>query len=158
MAGAIKPARGPSGGPSPSGLADVMETILDKGLVIDSYIGASLAGVEGLTVDARMAVASLNTYACLYFAEAVDRLDISRDKEGRPDTAGGRQQGGATDKPQGVPESAGDALREFAESNSTSAGKRVTSPKTRPIVLVSRGSRLAAMLIWSDAYTCPMAA
>ena len=111
MAGTIKPARGPGGGPSPMGPVDVMETILDKGLVIDSYVTASLAGVEGLTVDARMAVASLNTYAYLCFADAAARLDIPREKQGVPDTAGGQQQGDATGKPEGVPESAADALR-----------------------------------------------
>ena len=58
MVRAIKPARSPSGGPPPMGLADVMETILDKGMVIDSYVTASLIGVDGLTVAARMVVAS----------------------------------------------------------------------------------------------------
>ena len=121
MAGAIKPARGPGGGPSPMGLADVMETILDKGLVIDSSVTASLAGVEGLTVDARLAVASLNTYAYLCFAEAAARLDIPGEKERLPDTADGRQQGGATGKPEGGPESAADALRESAAGPAAAA-------------------------------------
>src|SRR6185437_6701927 len=43
--------------PKPSGLADVLEIILDKGLVIDLYLRVSLVGIELLTVDARIVVA-----------------------------------------------------------------------------------------------------
>jgi hypothetical protein len=68
-----------SGGrPSPSGLADVIDTILDKGLVIDAYVRISLVGIELVTIDARIVIASVDTY--LRFAEAVNRLDISDDK------------------------------------------------------------------------------
>ena len=61
--------------PAPSSLADVIDTILDKGLVIDIYVRVSLVGIELLTVDARIVIASVDTY--LRFAEAVNRLDIS---------------------------------------------------------------------------------
>ena len=61
--------------PSSSSLADVIDTILDKGLVIDAYVRVSIVGIELLTVDARIVVASVDTY--LRFAEAVDRLNIS---------------------------------------------------------------------------------
>jgi gas vesicle structural protein len=64
--------------PSPSGLADVVDLILDKGLVIDIYLRVSLVGIELLTVDARIVVASVDTY--LRFAEAVNRLDL-REKD-----------------------------------------------------------------------------
>jgi len=64
-----------AGGPSPSGLADVLDLILDHGLVIDAYVRVSLLGIELLTVDARVVVASVDTY--LRFAEAVGRLDVS---------------------------------------------------------------------------------
>jgi gas vesicle structural protein len=60
--------------PAPSGLADVVEVILDKGLVIDAYVRVSLVGIELLTVDARIVVASVDTY--LRFAEATNRLDL----------------------------------------------------------------------------------
>jgi gas vesicle structural protein len=63
-----------AGGPSPSGLADVLDLILDKGLVIDVYVRVSLLGIELVTVDARVVVASVDTY--LRFAEAVGRLDV----------------------------------------------------------------------------------
>jgi hypothetical protein len=60
--------------PAPSGLADVVDTILDKGIVIDAYVRVSLVGIEILTVDARVVVASVDTY--LRFAEATNRLEL----------------------------------------------------------------------------------
>ncbi|MDQ4126134.1 MAG: gas vesicle protein [Actinomycetota bacterium] len=60
----------------PSGLADVLEVLLDKGLVIDAFVRVSLVGIELLTIDARVVVASVDTY--LRFAEAVNRLDLLR--------------------------------------------------------------------------------
>jgi len=60
--------------PAPSGLADVIETILDKGIVIDVYVRVSLVGIELLTIDARIVIASVDTY--LRFAEATNRLDL----------------------------------------------------------------------------------
>src|SRR6201995_3360785 len=64
-----------AGGPSPSGLSDVLDLILDKGLVIDIYVRVSLVGIELLTIDARIVVASVDTY--LRFAQAVTRLDLT---------------------------------------------------------------------------------
>jgi gas vesicle structural protein len=55
------------GRPASSSLADVIDTILDKGLVIDIYVRVSLVGIELLTIDARIVIASLDTY--LRFAE-----------------------------------------------------------------------------------------
>lgn len=57
-----------------SGLAELFEVILDRGLVIDAYVRVSLIGIELLTIDARVVVASVDTY--LHFAEAVNRLDL----------------------------------------------------------------------------------
>jgi hypothetical protein len=62
-------------GPSPSGLADVVDLILDKGLVIDAYVRVSVIGIEVITIDARIVIASVDTY--LRFAEAVNRLDLT---------------------------------------------------------------------------------
>jgi hypothetical protein len=59
----------------PSGLADVLEVLLDKGLVIDAFVRVSLVGIELLTVDVRVVVASVDTY--LRFAEAANRLDLT---------------------------------------------------------------------------------
>jgi gas vesicle structural protein len=61
--------------PNPSGLYDVLDLILDKGLVVDVYVRVSLVGIELLTIDARIVVASVDTY--LRFAEAVNRLDLA---------------------------------------------------------------------------------
>jgi hypothetical protein len=99
-------------GPSPSGLADVIDTILDKGLVIDAYVRVSLVGIELLTIDARVVIASVDTY--LRFAEAVNRLDISQDKAGLPELVGEMQEGGAKHKTKGVLEAAGEKFRDFA--------------------------------------------
>jgi hypothetical protein len=95
-------------GPAPSGLADVIDTILDKGLVIDAYVRVSLVGIELLTIDARIVVASVDTY--LRFAEAVNRLDISQDKEGLPDLIGDLEEGGAKHKTKGALEGVGEKL------------------------------------------------
>jgi gas vesicle structural protein len=62
--------------PSPSGLADVVELILDKGLVVDAYVRVAVIGIELVTIDARIVVASVDTY--LRFAEAVNRLDLTQ--------------------------------------------------------------------------------
>jgi gas vesicle structural protein len=59
---------------SSSGLYDVLELILDKGLVIDVFVRVSVIGIEILTIDARIVIASVDTY--LRFAEAVNRLDL----------------------------------------------------------------------------------
>ena len=77
------------------GLAEVIDIILDKGLVIDAYVRVSLIGIEILTIDARIVIASVDTY--LRFAEAVGRLDIqaSDDSQGLPDLMSGMAEGGA---------------------------------------------------------------
>ena len=56
------------------GLAEVLDLILDKGLVIDAFVKVSVVGVELITIDARIVVASVDTY--LRFAEATNRLDL----------------------------------------------------------------------------------
>lgn len=60
--------------PPSGGLADVVELILDKGLVIDAYIRISVVGIELITIDARIVIASVDTY--LRFAEATNRVDL----------------------------------------------------------------------------------
>jgi hypothetical protein len=106
--------RPPSGSyvdrPRPSGLADVLDTILDKGIVIDAYVRVSLIGIEILTVDARIVIASVDTY--LRFAEAVGRLDIanSDQSEGLPELMESMTSGGAKSKTQGALEGAKEKL------------------------------------------------
>jgi len=52
-----------------SSLVEVVDRILDKGIVIDAWVRASLVGIELLTIEARVVIASVETY--LKYAEAV---------------------------------------------------------------------------------------
>jgi hypothetical protein len=95
--------------PKPSGLADVVEVILDKGLVIDAYVRVSLIGIEILTIDARIVIASVDTY--LRFAEATNRLDLY-EKNGKdlPEMVEGVVESGSKGKASGMIGAAKDAL------------------------------------------------
>ena len=95
--------------PAPSGLADVIDTILDKGIVIDAYVRVSLVGIELLTIDARIVIASVDTY--LRFAEATNRLDLY-EKGGKDlsEMVQDLQKGGASGKTQGAVEGVKKAL------------------------------------------------
>ncbi|WP_446686997.1 gas vesicle protein GvpJ [Phytohabitans kaempferiae] len=107
---------GASQGGSGSDLAEVVSTILDKGLVIDAQVTVSLVGIRLLSIDARVVVASVDTY--LRFAEATNRLDLSatRDK-GLPDLVAGPKGG--------LMEKAGDALGELVGGS----GDRERAPR-----------------------------
>jgi hypothetical protein len=96
--------------PKPSGLADVIEVILDKGLVIDAYVRVSLIGIEILTIDARIVIASVDTY--LRFAEAVGRMDIANNdkSEGLPELMESMTSGGAKSKTKGALEGVKDSI------------------------------------------------
>jgi gas vesicle structural protein len=91
-------------------LADVIDIILDKGMVIDAYVRVSLIGIEILTIDARIVIASVDTY--LRFAEAVNRLDLqaSDDSQGLPELMESVTSGGAKSKTQGAIEGVKDKL------------------------------------------------
>jgi len=116
MTTAVQPA-GDSGGfgrPSSSSLADVVDTILDKGLVIDAYVRVSLVGIELLTIDARVVVASVDTY--LRFADAVNRLDISdNEPKGLPDLMEDLNERGGRARTKGAIEAAGEKVRDFID-------------------------------------------
>jgi hypothetical protein len=92
-----------------SGLYEILDLILDKGLVIDIFLRVSLVGIELLTVDARIVIASVDTY--LHFAEAVNRLDLSEQGgEGLPEIMENITQDGASNKTKGVLEGAKESL------------------------------------------------
>src|SRR3954454_2280172 len=94
---------------SSSGLYDVLELILDKGLVIDVFVRVSLIGIEILTIDARIVIASVDTY--LRFAEAVNRLDLmATETQGLPELMEGITEGGASSKTKGALQGAKEAL------------------------------------------------
>src|SRR5437763_13966457 len=94
---------------SSSGLYDVLELILDKGLVIDGVVRVALIGIEILTIAARIVIASVDTY--LRFAEAVNRLDLmATETQGLPEMMEGITEGGASNKTKGVLQGAKEAL------------------------------------------------
>ncbi|MEV5969592.1 gas vesicle protein GvpJ [Streptomyces sp. NPDC051921] len=64
----------PGQGGGTGNLYDVLDLILDRGLVIDAFVRVSLVGIEIAKIDARVVVASVDTY--LRFAEACNRLDL----------------------------------------------------------------------------------
>jgi hypothetical protein len=114
-----------SGGGS-SSLADVVSLILDKGLVIDVFVRVSLIGIEILTIDARIVVASVDTY--LRFAEATNRLDLY--EKGGTDLPGLVQEiteGGTKGKSSGVLEAAAEKVDDIL-----TRGRREQEPARRP--------------------------
>src|SRR3954466_12024583 len=103
----VSPYQGPGSVERSSGsaLVDVIDTILDKGLVIDAFVKVSLVGIELITIDARIVVASVDTY--LKFAEATNPLDLHQ-KGGKDlgefmgGLTEGATEGGAKGKTKGV--------------------------------------------------------
>jgi hypothetical protein len=131
-----QPYRGGSGyvaRSSSSGLYDVLELILDKGLVIDVFVRVSLIGIEILTIDARIVIASVDTY--LRFAEAVNRLDLmSTETQGLPELMEGITEGGASKKTQGVLQGAKEALfgdEDEGEKETATTRSRSSSTTTK---------------------------
>ncbi len=59
--------------PDASSLAEVLDRILDKGIVIDAWARVSLVGIEILTVEARVVVASVDTF--LHYAEEITKIE-----------------------------------------------------------------------------------
>ena len=119
--------------PQPSGLADVLDLILDKGLVIDAYVRVSLIGIEILTVDARIVIASVDTY--LRFAEAVNRLDLTQasESQGLPELMENITEGGAKSKTKGALEGAKDKFDDvFGDDDEDSDEEEEEAPKPKP--------------------------
>ena len=110
--------------PAPSGLADVVEMILDKGIVIDAYVRVSLVGIELLTIDVRIVIASVDTY--LRFAEATNRLDLVEHGGGKPldEFLGDLQQSGASRKVKGAVSGVKDALTGGDKREDDDSGSR----------------------------------
>ena len=107
--------------PAPSGLADVIEIILDKGIVIDAYVRVSLVGIEILTVDARIVIASVDTY--LRFAEATNRLDLyQHGGKDLTEAVGDLQESGAAKKTSGVVRGAKKALTGGGDDDDDESG------------------------------------
>jgi gas vesicle structural protein len=125
-----------SGGGGTANLYDILDLILDRGLVIDVFVRVSLVGIEILKIDARVVVASVDTY--LRFAEACNRLDL---EEGRKapsqltDLVGEVTEGGSQGKAKGALSGAaevlGDALKGEREDDEETEERR-ERPRQRP--------------------------
>jgi hypothetical protein len=106
--------------PAPSGLADVIEIILDKGIVIDAYVRVSLVGIELLTIDARIVIASVDTY--LRFAEATNRLDLyEHGGKDLTEVVGDLQESGAAKKVGGAVKGVKKAIKGGSDDSSSSS-------------------------------------
>ena len=104
---------GPGGGGGDNLLYDVIELVLDRGLVIDAFVRVSLIGIEIAKVDARVVVASVDTY--LRFAEACNRLDLEAGRKAPatlPDIVQSIEEGGAKGKSKGALTGAVEAFTE----------------------------------------------
>ena len=118
--------------PQPTGLAEVVDLILDKGLVIDVYVRVSLVGIELLTIDARIVVASVDTY--LRFAEAVNRLDLTREgkeSETLPELFSDMTESGSHGKTKGALEGAKDTLSDLFGGDDEDEDEKEKKPTRR---------------------------
>src|SRR5438034_9991439 len=117
---AIEPSGGGGGGAlqrqqETSSLADVVGTILDKGVVIDIFARVSLVGIELLRVDARVVIASVDTY--MRFAEAANRIDMGAEEPSQlPEVVDEITQQGSKSKTKGALQAGADKLGEFLDS------------------------------------------
>jgi hypothetical protein len=113
-----------------SGLAEVLDVILDKGIVIDVFVRVSLVGIELLTIDARIVIASVDTY--LRFAEAVNRLDLGTSGgQGLPEIMANMTEGGAKNKTKGVLEGAKDSLFGGDDDDEGQSGRKRSASRSR---------------------------
>ncbi|MFI9599736.1 gas vesicle structural protein GvpA [Streptomyces sp. NPDC004069] len=130
-----------SGGAGGSSLYDVLELVLDRGLVIDAFVRVSLVGIEILKIDVRVVVASVDTY--LRFAEACNRLDLEAGPHrapGLPDLVGEVTESGARGKAKGALSGAAQTVsdafqqgrQEHADERAGEAGERPRPRRTGP--------------------------
>ncbi|MEU0837462.1 gas vesicle structural protein GvpA [Streptomyces sp. NPDC005969] len=127
------------GGGGSGNLYDVLDLILDRGLVIDAFVRVSLVGIEILKIDARIVVASVDTY--LRFAEACNRLDL---EEGRKapsqltDLVGEVTEGGAHGKTKGALNAAAEVVTDalqgrHEDDKGIEEPERRERPRRRPV-------------------------
>ncbi|OKK21900.1 gas vesicle protein [Streptomyces sp. CB00455] len=134
------------GGGGTGTLYDVLELILDRGLVIDIFIRVSLVGIELIKIDVRIVVASVDTY--LRFAEACNRLDLEAGRKAPaqlPEVVGNMMEGGARGKSKGALSGAVDAVTDSLtgrsakgeddeeEETAEEAAPRKRRPARRPV-------------------------
>ncbi|MEU6996424.1 gas vesicle structural protein GvpA [Streptomyces sp. NPDC046465] len=127
----VVPAQQSGGGGGTSGLYDVVELILDRGLVIDAFVRVSLVGIEILKIDVRVVVASVDTY--LRFAEACNRLDLETGQKkdpGLPGLVGEITESGAKGKSKGALSGAAETISD-AFKQSRDEGQRESEERPR---------------------------
>ncbi len=113
--------------PSSASLADVINIILDKGIVIDIFVRVSVVGIELITIDARIVIASVDTY--LRFAEATNRLDLTQSGgKDLTELTEGMTRGGARGKTSGMIDSVKEA---FSRDDDDDDGGRQEEPRRR---------------------------
>ncbi|MFF9506901.1 gas vesicle structural protein GvpA [Streptomyces sp. NPDC014724] len=126
------------GGAGSGNLYDILDLILDRGLVIDVFVRVSLVGIEILKIDARIVVASVDTY--LRFAEACNRLDLETGRKAPSkltDLVGEVTESGSHGKTKGALSGAAevltDALKGGRDDEETEeAEERRERPRHRP--------------------------
>jgi gas vesicle structural protein len=82
-------------------LIDVLDRILDKGIIIDAWVRVSLVGIDLITVEARVVVASIDTY--LRYAEALGITSTVARPAAGPGSTGALGTGGASGTPASSP-------------------------------------------------------
>jgi hypothetical protein len=141
-----------------SSLYDVLELVLDRGLVIDAFVRVSLVGIEILKIDARIVAASVDTY--LRFAEACNRLDLESGKKAPAqltDIVGDTMESGAEGQSMGALSGAAEAVtdslkgitgrdedegeEEEAEEEDEGREKEPVERRRRPVRRTSRRER-----------------
>ncbi|QFG25201.1 gas vesicle structural protein GvpA [Actinomadura sp. WMMB 499] len=125
-------ARPAAGGGGSSSLYDVLELILDKGLVIDAFVRVSLVGIEILKIDIRVVVASVDTY--LRFAEACNRLDLESGRKAPTqltDIVGDSVESGAKGKSKGALTGAVEAFSESLQKGRDGEEEEPAERKSR---------------------------
>ncbi len=139
----VVPAQQSGGGGGTSGLYDVLELVLDRGIVIDAFIRVSLVGIEILKIDVRVVIASVDTY--LRFAEACNRLDLEagpKRSPGLPDLVGEVTESGARGKSKGALSGAAETISDaFKQSREESQSQSQSQTESRPRARKSTAAR-----------------
>jgi hypothetical protein len=128
----VVPAQQSTGSRGTSGLYDVLELVLDRGLVIDAFVRVSLVGIEILKIDVRVVVASVDTY--LRFAEACNRLDLeagNRKDPGLPDLVGEMTESGARGKSKGALTGAAQSISDVFGGGNDEEEEKEPKPRAR---------------------------
>ncbi|WP_407548165.1 gas vesicle structural protein GvpA [Streptomyces sp. Pv4-95] len=125
----VQQSNAPNTGGGSGNLYDVLELILDRGLVIDAFVRVSLVGIEILKIDVRVVVASVDTY--LRFAEACNRLDLESGRKAPTqltDIVGEATESGAKGKSKGALTGAVEAFSESFQKGRDESAEETERP------------------------------